>query len=193
MQVSSNPRVALGAGVLVVAGVAYWMLSGPRGSDEDRIGRAIEEIRVAVEARSAKTVVEHLALNYHDAEGMGRQEIRQSLVGHFFQSKAGISCVVFTQSIEVSDDKRSATATVFAAVFEGGSLAALELPEGGDAFRIVARFAKEPNGDWRAVWHERERVTVQTVLELARGECPNLTGEVSAQRASQVGPCSSGR
>jgi hypothetical protein len=169
MQVSSNQRVALGVGLLVVAGIAYWTLSGPRGSDEERIRRAIEDIRLAVEARSAKTIVEHLALNYHERKGWGARRSDKASSA-LFQSKAELTCVAVTQSIEVSDDKRSATATVFAAVFEGGSLTGLELPEGGDAFRIEARFAKESDGDWRAVWHERERVTVQTVLELAKGE-----------------------
>jgi hypothetical protein len=160
---------AAAVGVLIYLGYRY--LAGQSGTDEQRIWRVVDAMCEAVEERSARQLVEHLDAGYKDASGMDRQEIRRMLTGRFLQSKAALSCLVVRGDLELAEGGAEATAKLWAAGFEGSfDLGGLAVPQNGDAFEIDARFLKGEDGQWRVVWHERTRLSVQDVWDLATGQ-----------------------
>jgi hypothetical protein len=160
---------AAAVGVLIYLGYRY--LAGQAGTDEQRIWRAVDQMCEAVEQRSARQLVEHVDPEYKDASGMDRQELRRMLTGRFLQSKEALSCLVVRGELELAEGGAEATAHLWAAGFEGSfDLGGLAVPQNGDAFEITARFRKAEDGQWRVVWHERTRLSVEDVWDLATGQ-----------------------
>ncbi len=157
---SKNRNLVIAAVAIIALGAAIFLLSGTL-TEEERIYRVLEAVRVAVEDRSARDVVEHVDPAYRGSygrESMDRQGLRQALNGYFFQAKGGLTCVIVPLSIDVTEGSRTATAHFQAAVFDGISITGVEPPGGGRGFDITVTLRKGDDDEWRISGHELKPV-----------------------------------
>jgi hypothetical protein len=154
-------------GVLIVAAVLLRRAAPP---DEQQIRDVIEQMRAAVEAKSARTLVEHLDAEYRDRFGADRLEVRRMLTGRLMGTRGSVRCLAVPAEIEVADGGREATATVYAAAYEGIAVRQLTVPTSGQAFELEVRFRKGEDGVWRVVWHDRREFSAADVWSLAFGD-----------------------
>jgi len=167
----SRRLVIIIAAVLAVAVVGYWLASSE--SEEAKIRRALEAMRVAVEEKHARNLVWHIDESYSDASGWDKQTLRTNLAGYFLRTgNSSLACVIVPGQIEVAKDARTATASFRAAVYEGITLTELAANQGaarGQGFAIEVELSKGEDGEWRVTTHSRKPFPANDIYRLAFG------------------------
>ncbi len=146
-------RILLLAAGLLVAFVAFRQLRSCGRTPEDRIRETIRAIAEAAEEKDAGAIVERIAPDYHDAEGLTRAQLHIVLLARFREHR-GVS-VGFEGPIEVRlQPGGTAVAVLYARLAES----ALEgFARRGELVRFEVELRKADNDEWRVVSHRRER------------------------------------
>ena len=76
---------------------------GARSSDEERVREVVAAMETAAEARDASDVLEHVAENYQDAQGLDRAQLTNFLRGYFL-AHPKIELLVDIESLEFPAD-----------------------------------------------------------------------------------------
>lgn len=69
--------------ISVLIAVACLASCGARSSDEEQVREVLATMEAAAEARDASDVLEHVAVNYEDAQGFDRAQLTNFLRGYF--------------------------------------------------------------------------------------------------------------
>ncbi len=76
---------------------------GARSSDEERVREVVAAMETAAEARDASDVLEHVAENYQDTQGLDRAQLTNFLRGYFL-AHPKIELLVDIESLEFPAD-----------------------------------------------------------------------------------------
>ena len=76
---------------------------GARSSDEERVREVVAAMETAAEARDASDVLEHVAENYQDAQGLDHAQLTNFLRGYFL-AHPKIELLVDIESLEFPAD-----------------------------------------------------------------------------------------
>ena len=87
--------------VLITAGLLA--ACGTRTSDEEQVRALIDELESAAEARDASDVLEFVASDYEDAQGLDRAQLQNFLRGYFLANPK-IELLVNVESLEFPAD-----------------------------------------------------------------------------------------
>jgi ketosteroid isomerase-like protein len=136
MKFSSTASPILIATILLAA-------CGAKPSDEERVRAVIDSVEEAAEARDASEVLEYVADDYADSNGLGRAELQNFLRGYFL-AHPRLELLVNIESLEFPVDGL-AQAVV--------SVRSLELGV-PDAQRLKVEF-RRTGDEWRVVRADR--------------------------------------
>ena len=76
---------------------------GARTSDEELVREVLATMEAAAEARDASDVIEHVAVNYEDAQGFDRAQLTNFLRGYFL-AHPKIELLVSIETLEFPAD-----------------------------------------------------------------------------------------
>jgi len=136
---------------LTVTGIAAVSVA-TRPSDQAQLEAMVVRVEEGFETKSAGAVMSAVASNYHDPEGLDREDVSR-IVHRLARGRHSVDITISKQQIEVDGDRASGHFDVLAVVTEGSER--INWP-----MRLEVEFARTPPTWWRP-WH-REWV-VQSV------------------------------
>lgn len=135
--------------ILLCLLTAAVLLSCHKTTDEDRVGKVLNEIQRSAEEKQIRTVLGHLSKSYHDPQGRDYEGIKGLLAYYFFQHQK-VSVYLTDRVVTVQDASARAT---FQAVLTGrgpDASAGSVLPEALGVYAFDVTFAKE-KGEWKVL------------------------------------------
>lgn len=125
-------------------------------TDEDEIKATISGMAAAAAAPDLGGVLEPIADDYKDEQGVTKDQLRGFMFRQF-QTRGPVISVL--SPIVVQHEEGSATATAsFEAVVAVGITLGDPMPDNADAFRFDVDLEKQ-DGDWKIVSHTRSSAT----------------------------------
>ena len=123
------------AGVLAL-GVLAWRLNHHEPTDEQRILAMLDEMRAAALEKDPSGILGHIALGYQDDSGLGRDELRATLLGYFLGA-GSVGVTVLRRHVEIQGPLASADLRLL-----------LSRDGQRDGRRILLRLAREGD-EWK--------------------------------------------
>ena len=129
---------ALILAVIVGALGATLTACGSRTSDEEQVRALIDSLETAAEARDASDVLEFVAADYEDAQGLDRAQLQNFLRGYFL-AHPKIELLVGVEALEFPADglaQAELTVTSLSLTDPDRVQLKVELRREGDAWRV---------------------------------------------------------
>jgi hypothetical protein len=114
-----------------------------RTSDEEQVRAVIDAVEIAAEARDASDVLEHVAPDYSDSDGLDRPQL-QNFLRAYFLANPRIELLVRIESLE------------FPVAGLGRARVAVNALPSGDSAVLDVEFRQE-GGEWRVARADRVR------------------------------------
>ena len=130
---------------------------GTRTSDEEQVRALIDELESAAEARDASDVLEFVASDYEDAQGLDRAQLQNFLRGYFL-AHPKIELLVDVEELTFPADGLAQAAISVTSV-------SLNDP---DHVRLMVEFRRN-DGAWQVKRADRARVWKQSLAAPAAG------------------------
>ena len=121
-------------------------------SEADRVKATISELAVAAAAPDLGAVLDPIADDYKDGEGVTKDQLRGFLFRQF-QTRGPVVSVLSPITVQHEEGSALATAT-FEAVLATGITLGDPMPDNADAYRFEVELQKR-DGDWKIVSHTR--------------------------------------
>lgn len=112
---------------------------GTKTSDEQQVRALIDAIETAAEARDASDVLEHVADDYTDSDGLDKTQLQNLLRGYFL-AHPKVELVVQIDSLEFPVDglaQAVITVTTVELADPGRRRLKVEFRRGGDGWRVA--------------------------------------------------------
>ena len=135
-----NSRMRIIAAVLLISLALGWRFRPRPLTDEDRIRRALQEARDAVQRRSVRDLMRIISDDYSDNEGNTKQTLRQ-IATAFLMQRQRLAVSLLIRKVDVQGDA-TATANVHVRIAD---------PDAGNGeMDLQLEFTKE-DGAWKVV------------------------------------------
>lgn len=143
--------VGLGALTLSGLGTAAWRWLGAEEAPEERIVRAAVVMARGAERKELGTVMGPVSARFQSAEGWSKEELRGVVLGHLMRGQWVRVFPVDLKAELISPEVGDFSGTFIFGRSATATLADLARSTEMSAYRIEARFEREPDGEWRAV------------------------------------------
>jgi len=136
-------------------GSAVFALSRASGaSDQTELESLVSQVEKGFEAKAPATVMGYIASDYHDAEGLDREDVSR-IVNRLGRGTHSVDITIQDQQIEVKADRAAGRFDVLAVVVEGEDRITWPM-------KLQVEFARKRTA-WWLPWHK------QWVIESVKG------------------------